>query len=484
MAYLNNFFSFALTIKDIIRSIDSFGGVPYFVGGCVRDLVIGQELKDFDIEVHGLPLDSLQFVLSKFGHVRLVGKKFGVLRIDGFDVDWSLPRKDSIGRKPIVEIDPTMTIQDACQRRDVRMNAMALDVRDVLRLSCDDADVYKKIISLIVDPWGGLDDIKNKQIRAVDSRLFVQDPLRFFRVMHFVGRFEMEPDDELNSICGSMELKDTELDKPLAHERICDEFKKLLLRSKEPARGFLWLHKINRLREILPELAKTIGVMQHPDHHPEGDVFTHTMQALDCAASYKDYHGGQIGDPMREKLLILLGTLCHDLGKVDTTTADLKAYGHAQAGVIHANNLLKKITNDYEIINMVCQLVEYHMLPFAFVRENAGARSYRRLAIKLKRPLSLRQLGLVAFFDSKGRAAKNFDPSKQAQNDFEVFLSNAKAASVVDGPEEPILQGRHLLEILPPGPLLGKALKKAYLIQMEEGIKDIEELKKRVIKDL
>lgn len=477
----NIFFQFLSSIQEIIRSIDIAGGVPYFVGGCVRDLVLGCELKDFDIEVHKLSLEQLQAVLEQFGHVRLVGKKFGVLRIDGFDVDWSLPRRDSKGRKPVVHIDPTMMIADACRRRDVTMNALALDARQALKVLGTLGDVQQELIAHIIDSWGGLDDIKHKRLRAVDADLFIEDPLRFFRVMQFIGRFEMEPDQELNHICATMELHDTVLDVPLALERIYEEFKKLLLKSSRPSYGFEWLKKIGRLKEVLPELAQLVGVQQRPEYHPEGDAFVHTMQALDLAAQYEHYHDGMWGDAAREKLVVLLGIICHDLGKAVTTAPDLTAYGHAEAGVPIAKKLLKRMTNDHEIIAMVCDLVQYHMLPFAFLREDAGARSYRRLALKLKHPLTIRQLGLVALFDSQGRCGNGFDPRKEAQEHFEQFMQQAEKASVLHGPEEPVLLGRHLFGLVPPGPRMGKLLKKAYEIQIEEGIKDVELLKQRVL---
>lgn len=481
MTNLNHFFSFLASLQSIIQALDVAGGVPYLVGGCVRDLVLKRELKDFDIEVHQLTVEQVQEILERFGHVRLVGKKFGVLRIDGFDADWSLPRRDSKGRKPVVEIDPTMTIQEACRRRDVTMNAMALDLRKALMLSQQASDFEQQLLSLIIDPYGGLDDIKNNCMRAVDTSLFIEDPLRFFRVMQFVGRFEMQPDQALNNICGTMELNDTVLNVPLALERICEEFKKLLLKSRRPSLGFEWLNKIGRLKEVLPELAALIGVQQRPEYHPEGDAFVHTMQAVDLAAQYSDYHDGMWGDAAREKLTILLGIVCHDLGKAVTTAPDLTAHGHAEAGVPIAKKLLKRMTNDHEIIAMVCDLVQYHMLPFAFLREDAGARSYRRLALKLKHPLTMRQLGLVALFDSQGRCGKGFDPRAQAQEHFEQFMQRAEKASVLHGPEEPVLLGRHLFGLVPPGPRMGKLLKKAYEIQIEEGIKDVELLKQRVL---
>lgn len=475
------FFSFLASLQPIIAAIDSAGGVPYLVGGCVRDLVLKRELKDFDIEVHELALDQLQEVLERFGHVRLVGKKFGVLRIDGFDADWSLPRRDSKGRKPIVEIDPTMTLKDACRRRDITMNAMALDVRAVLTLPQQADDFQEQLLALIIDPYGGLEDIQNKRMRAVDIDLFIEDPLRFFRVMQFIGRFEMEPDAELNQICRTMELRDTVLDVALARERIYEEFKKLLLKSDKPSLGFEWLQSIGRLQEVLPELAALCGVQQRPDYHPEGDVFVHTMQALNFAAQYSTYQEGIWGDAAREKYTVLLAIICHDLGKAVTTAPDLTAHGHAESGVPVAKNLLKRIANDHEIMSMVCDLVQYHLHPFSFLREGAGARSYRRLALKLRHPLTMRQLGLVALFDAQGRCGNGFDPRKEAQEHFEQFMQQAEKASVAHGPEEPALLGRHLQGLVPPGPKMGALLKKAYQIQIEEGIKDVEVLKQRVL---
>ncbi len=481
MTNLDHFFLFLDSLKSIIVTIDAAGGVPYLVGGCVRDLVLKRELKDFDIEVHQLTLEQLQKILECFGHVRLVGKKFGVLRIDSFDADWSLPRRDSKGRKPVVEIDPTMTIQDACRRRDVRMNAMALDLREPLKLSQKTDDCEQQMLSLIIDSYGGLEDIKNKRMRAVDSDLFVEDPLRFFRVMQFVGRFEMEPDQELNQICKKMELYDTVLDVPLALERICEEFKKLLLKSSRPSLGFEWLNKINRLEEVLPELGQLIGIQQRPDYHPEGDVFVHTMQALNFASQYQDYQDGIWGDAAREKYIILLGIICHDLGKAVTTAPDLTAHGHAESGVPLAKKLLKCMTNDHEIIAMICDLVQYHLHPFSFLREGAGARSYRRLALKIKHPLTMRQLGLVALFDAQGRCGNGSDPRLEAQEHFEQFMQHAEKASVATGPEQPVLLGRHLFGLIEPGPRMGELLKKAYEIQIEEGIKDVELLKQRIL---
>ena len=202
-------------VMQIIQEINAAGGRALLVGGAVRDLLLGLSPKDIDIEVHGLKIDQFQKILEKFGRVSLVGKSFGVLRLNGLDVDWSVPRKDSKGRKPKVVIDSNMSLEEAFRRRDLTVNAMGIDL----------------ITHELIDPFGGMSDLKAKQLRVTDKKLFVEDPLRFFRVMQFIGRFEMEPDAELNKICKKMDLS------KISRERIEEEFNKLFLRSGSPTLG-------------------------------------------------------------------------------------------------------------------------------------------------------------------------------------------------------------------------------------------------------
>ncbi len=249
-------------IEKIIAALHAAGGIVLLVGGAVRDLLLDLPLKDLDIEVHHLEITTLQKILSQFGTVNSVGKAYGVLRINGIDVDWSLPRTDAQGRKPEVVVDPNMSFAQAFRRRDLTINAMGINV----------------VTYELIDPFGGLYDLENKTLRAPDLEKFVEDPLRFYRVMQFVARFEFKPDADLNLICSRMNISE------VSRERIEQEFKKALLLSHSPSLGFRWLNEVGRLQEILPELAVLRNVEQSPQWHPEGDVFEHTMQAIDAAA--------------------------------------------------------------------------------------------------------------------------------------------------------------------------------------------------------
>ena len=220
-------------LNEIIEKLDNAGGTVLLVGGAVRDLFLGLPIKDIDIEVHNVSLEKVEKNLQSFGPVSIVGKQFGVLRLHGLDVDWSLPRADSSGRKPQVELDPFMGIQQACARRDLTINAMAIDLKKMH----------------LIDPFGGLQDLHDNVLRPPDPKKFSEDPLRFYRVMQFVARFAMQPTDALNALCKKMDLS------TVSRERIEQECKKWLLKSDKPSLALDWLDTIGRLQELFPELA-------------------------------------------------------------------------------------------------------------------------------------------------------------------------------------------------------------------------------------
>ena len=463
----NKIFNFIDNLKakypiavKIIDQIHQAGGTAVIVGGAVRDLFLksDQIAKDLDIEIYGLLQPDVEKILRKYGFLQQVGKSFGVYLLLGINVDWSLPRTDSAGRKPLVEINPNLTFKEAFARRDLTINAMGINLKT----------------GQLIDPFGGLKDLENKVLRYVDSELFVQDPLRFYRVMQFVGRLQMVPDDNLNNLCSQMDLAG------VSKERIEMEFTKLFLKSSNPSLGLQWLKQIGRLREILPELSDTIGVPQNCKWHPEGDVFEHTKQALDCAArqSYANE---------KEQLLIMVAALSHDLGKAQVTKlvdGVWKSPFHAQAGVDLAKKLLSKITNDQDLIKQVCKLVRYHMEPLQFMKKLPGVEAYKNLAFQLY-PLTIKLLSKLCLADRAGRKPNGTNlPSclhMHDDPDLQRFVEQAKLAGVYDQIEPPVLQGRDLLDQVKSGPKLGELLKKAYAIQLQEGILDKDILKKRVL---
>jgi len=392
--------------------------------------------------------------------VSMVGKSFGVLRLHGLDVDFSLPRSDSAGRKPSVQINPFMSIKEAFSRRDLTINAMGIDL----------------VTHELIDPFGGCEDIHKKILRVPDKDKFVEDPLRFYRVMQFISRFEMIPDGQLNEICKSMDISQ------ISTERIETEFNKLMLKSAKPSLGLRWLKELSRLREVLPEVADIVDIPQEHDWHPEGDVFEHLMQCIDAAAAM-EYEGDT------DKLKVMYATLCHDLGKAITTEnigGKWKSIGHAKKGVRIAKNLLSKFTRNKDLAEAVEKMVRHHMAPLQFVAAKAKPAAYKRLARKLAPHTTLELLAKVSLADRRGRNPIKGAPLAKTfiVPAIENFLKKAKEAHVEKIPEPPVLLGRDIMDAVEPGPLMGEILKKAYEIQIEKGIQDTQELKRIVLDEI
>lgn len=445
-------------VPQIVADISTFGGRTLLVGGAVRDLLLGLPVKDLDIEVHGISLEELESLLKKYGPVSYVGKSFGVLRLHGLDVDWSLPRSDTSGRKPHVEVDPYMGLRKAFARRDLTINAMGIDL----------------ISFELIDLFNGYDDLKAGILRATDPEFFKEDPLRFFRVMQFVGRFEMQSDEHLNALCAAMDFSTVSV------ERIDDEFEKLFLKSKRPSLGVRWLDSIGRLQEIMPELYATKHIKQNPEWHPEGCVFEHTMQTIDAAALIET-------SSQEEKMNLLYGALCHDLGKVTTSVIQdgvIKSPGHDVEGERPTKSLLKRITRKKALIDAVVKLVRYHLMPMQFIINDAGPSAYKRLANKLHPDVTMALLAKLSLADKRGRNGTGHEPLTNTPPDIKEFLKKSERSKVLVQKEEPILHGRDVMPYVQPGPEMGALLKKAYEIQIEQGVTDKDELLKLILYDI
>ena len=446
-----------LEVETILRTIAAKGGRALIVGGYVRDLARGATSKDLDIEVHRMTLEQLETMLSRFGPVDLVGKQFGVLRLHGSDVDWSIPRKDSKGRHPVVVPDPWMGIQDAARRRDLTVNAMALDPLD----------------GVLFDPFGGLDDLKRGVLRATALDLFAEVPLRYYRVMGFAGRFEMAVDPELTRLCGGMDLNG------VAGERIEEEFTRLFLRSRRPSLGLRWIKTTGRLQEIMPEAAALVGLEQDPQWHPEGDVWTHTLQVLDAAVQLRI----EDRDP---DLMLLWAALCHDLGKAGTTAViegRIRSPGHSELSRELAGSFLDRLIKNACVREGAIKLSAHHLKPCDFYVNKAGPRAFKRLAVALVPETSLERLAAFSLADFRGRNPDGDEPLEITCEKSAWFLEQAEAFHVKEEPEKPVLMGRHLLDVMQPGPEMGQVLRRAYEIQISEELRDVNELKTRVLEE-
>jgi tRNA nucleotidyltransferase/poly(A) polymerase len=202
----------------IISTLADAGFTPYIVGGAVRDHFMKLEPKDFDIEVHGCKdMTELYDSLINLYRVDAVGRQFGVLKVTKGNetIDVSLPRRDSktgVGHTGFqVEVDPSMTLEEALARRDFTINAIAFD----------------PFTSEFIDPFRGLDDLRAGVLRHT-SMAFGEDPLRVIRGVQFAARFNMEFALSTALICRSLKSSFKEL----AVERLWDEWVKLFVKGK------------------------------------------------------------------------------------------------------------------------------------------------------------------------------------------------------------------------------------------------------------
>lgn len=425
------------------------GGRALVVGGFVRDRLLGRPSKDVDVEVFGVPEDALPAMLGAIGRVEPVGRAFPVFKLGPIDV--ALPRRESkTGRGHTafaVHGDPGMTFEDAARRRDFTINAISWDPL---------TDEY-------VDPCGGRADLEARRLRVVDPRTFADDSLRVLRALQFAARFECSLDDEATQICRVIALDD------LPAERLWGELEKLLLVADRPSIGFALARALGVVERILPEMVPLYDCPQDPEWHPEGDVWTHTLMVVDEARRRN-------GDLDRPRLAaIMLGAVCHDLGKPATTAmmdGRWRSPGHEPAGVAPATQLLDRFKihsmDGVDVRGAVLALVAEHLRPMAFSKARATIRdgAFRRLAAKV----DLELLARFAYADSHGRGGP-FDSSG-----IDWFLERARALGVEHEAPTPLLLGRHLLALgVAPGPRMGEILRAVYDRQLDGGVTTLEE---------
>lgn len=283
-------------VQPAIRAIHGYGGTSvYLIGGAVRDKIMGRQPKDQDFLVTGIPMDKMIDVLNCLGHADAVGQSFGVVKFRPFDshdeYDFALPRteRSTGGGHTDFEVtaDPFMSVEEDLKRRDFTINSIGVD------LSTGE----------IIDPYGGVQDCRNKILRLVFPGAFSDDPLRMLRAIQFAARMGLRFDYELSS---SMKAH-AGLITSVSPERISMELCKLLTADK-PSLGFALMRSHGLLKLILPELDALSGVPQPKKYH-RYDVFSHSLVACD-----------KIPVKGKNAVYLRLTALLHDIGKKATLT--------------------------------------------------------------------------------------------------------------------------------------------------------------------
>lgn len=449
-------------IVELAAAIRDAGGRAMLVGGCVRDELMGLDPKDWDVEVYGVEPARLREILDQSGDVNVVGEAFAVYKIGG-DLDVSIPRrerKSSRGHRGfVVEGDPEMSFEDACRRRDFTVNAVLKDV----------------LTGEIIDPFDGRGDLERKILRMVDGSTFGEDSLRVLRAAQFAARFEFDIDAETVELCRTIDVTD------LPKERVWGEMEKLLLQARQPSIGLKWLYDLGVVRQLFPEMQALVGVPQEPEWHPEGDVDVHTLMVVDEARKLID----ELDHP--RKVTVMLGALAHDFGKPPTTEfvdGRTRSRGHDEAGVEPTLSFLDTLgiftLGGFDVREQIVQLVRYHLKPGEYYKAKSpvGDGAFRRLARKVEADLLYR----VAKADSLGRNPDWLPPEKRFGSEAqEWFIAKVRELQIEKKAPEPILMGRHLIELgMTPGPQFKQVLDAIYEMQLDGKITNLEEAIKEV----
>ncbi len=326
-----------LEVAEISKKLREAGFESYLVGGCVRDLLVDKEPKDWDITTNATP-EQIQAVFpdsfyeNDYGTVGVKtnseDEQLAVVEVTPYRIE----SKYSDKRRPDKVIFGTSLLEDLA-RRDFTINAIALD----------DSQGH------IIDPYGGRKDIKDKIVRAVGNprERFDEDALRMLRAVRFVAELDF-------GIDGDTAMAISENNKHLSRvsrERIRDEFERIL-ESNQPMSALILAQKLGILEFIAPELARGVGTEQNKAH--SYDVFEHNLRAVQHAAD-KNFN-----------LEIRLAALFHDVSKPETKhlseeREEPSFHGHEVVGSRETKKILENLRFPRETIDKVVKLVRWHM---------------------------------------------------------------------------------------------------------------------------
>ena len=303
----------------------------FLVGGAVRDIVLGLPARDLDYVVVGMEPQEL----ADLGFVQ-VGKDFPVFLCPQTKEEYALARverKTGVGYNGFTTQTSGVSLEEDLRRRDLTINAMAMNWKGD-----------------IIDPFGGLADIANKQLRHV-SEAFSEDPLRVLRVARFAARyaedgFVVAPDtmDLMKSI-----VEQGEVDH-LVPERIWLEFGKVA-KTNTPSKFLRALHDCGALKRLLPEVDALYGVPQVALHHPEIDTGVHTEMVMDQAAKIAPGNSS-----------VLFAALTHDLGKAITPSAEWpKHHNHETLGLDPLAEVVKRWKLPTDASSLAKVVCAYHL---------------------------------------------------------------------------------------------------------------------------
>jgi tRNA nucleotidyltransferase (CCA-adding enzyme) len=414
-------------VKKVSEELKAAGFEAFFVGGCVRDILLKREPKDWDVATNARPQDIQKIFPdsvyeNSFGTVGVKTEsedpKLKIVEVTTYRIEGKYTDK----RHPD-DIRFADRIEEDLARRDFTINAVAL---------------YPETGD-IVDPYGGMKDLEDKVIRTVGKaeERFSEDALRLLRAVRFAAELDFQIDLEtrraIEKLSGLLEA--------IAKERIRDEFAKMIMADRA-SQGIILLEELNLLIHVLPELREGLGVAQNKHHIYT--VFEHNVRALEYAAKEKC------------SLEVRLAALLHDIGKPKTKGGDgpdATFHGHEVVGARMTLRALDRLHFAKHVTEQVAHLVRHHM--FFYNVDEVSAAGVRRFVRRVG-PEYLDDLMKVREADRIGSGVPKAVPYKLRHLLF--MIEKVKHDPI--SPKMLALHGEGLMELLKisPGPKVGQIL--------------------------
>jgi len=414
----------------IVERLQLAGYAAFWVGGCVRDFLLGRAPGDYDIATNALP----EQIEQCFRRTIPVGRKFGVIvvveRKHQFQVATFRAEADyQDGRHP-----EKVSFGDAradASRRDFTVNGL----------------FYDPVRKELHDWVGGEKDLRARIIRTIGppEERFAEDHLRLLRAVRFAAQLDFQIGHETLDAVRKLAAKIRDI----SAERIRDELIKLFA-WPHASRGLALLRESGLLERVLPEIAATITCEQSPDFHPEGSVFEHLLLMLKHL-------------PARSDPLLAWAVLLHDVAKPvtasrDSPTGSIHFYGHERIGADMAKDVLERLRFPRNQIDEVVKAVRYHM-QFKDAREMRKA-TLRRLLLRPTFPLEIELHRLDCLGSHGGLEVYHFllEQAKELENQPQI--------------RPPLINGYDLQKLgMKPGPALGALLAEIREKQLQDELK-------------
>jgi len=431
------------TAEEIVRRLQRAGFAAFWVGGCVRDFLLGREPQDYDIATNARP----EQIEKLFKRTLAVGRKFGVMIVvegkQHFQVaTFRAEAEYRDGRRP--EKVVFSSAEADAQRRDFTVNGLFFD------------PIAKKLHDWV----GGEKDLRAKIIRTIGApeERFAEDHLRLLRAVRFAAQlgFEIEPEtfSAVKRLAPKIEL--------ISAERIRDELIKLFS-PPHAGRGLVLLRDSRLLPGILPELIGTLLCQQSPDYHPEGTVFEHIRLMLEKM-------------PPDASPSLPWAVILHDIAKPataerDAATGAIHFYGHEKVGAAMTERILQRLRFPRKQTEEIVACVRNHM-QFKDVKQMRKA-TLRRLLLRKTFPLEL-ELHRLDCLGSHG----NLDH-------YEFLVTQAEELKKKPTIRPLLLKGKDLIKLgMKPGPAMGVLLDEIREKQLADELKTPREAKPWVKKRL